>query len=70
MTSICGDLKDFHYSLKRISVVSGRCLSVDAVSARYEYALAFLCRNAEAPGKNSFVDAAGFQYSMRLYYGG
>ena len=58
--------KEFHYSMKRTSLIPVARNSLSNIESRYQYALRF-CEFDEE--KTYFIDEAGFQINMRRNYG-
>jgi transposase len=62
-------LKEFHFTIKRVSLIPERRLNEENVVKRYEYArIMFPLFNSE-PEKIFFLDEVGFKVSMRRSYG-
>lgn len=69
-TTIYRTIKNFHYSLKKITIVPERRNFQSTIETRHNYALEFNKVNLENGGEQFvFIDEAGFNVSMRTKSG-
>lgn len=60
--------KEFHYSVKRISLIPERRNYEDSIAKRFEHAI-FMLEHIEQREKIIYIDETGFNFTMRLRHG-